>query len=116
MKRNMTEGSVMKNLIFFSLPYLMSCFLQTFYGLADLFITGQFNGSEAITAVSVGSQLTHMLTVVVVGLAMGATVTLGHSVGAGKPRESARCIGNTVVLFAVFSCALTLRDGTRLCP
>jgi len=108
MKRNMTEGSVMKNLIFFSLPYLMSCFLQTFYGLADLFITGQFNGSEAITAVSVGSQLTHMLTVVVVGLAMGATVTLGHSVGAGKPRESARCIGNTVVLFAVFSCALTL--------
>ena len=57
---DLTHGGVFKNLVRFSLPYLLSCFLQTFYGLADLFITGQFNGASAITAVSVGSQITHM--------------------------------------------------------
>ena len=36
MQKNLTEGSLVKNLIAFSLPYLLSCFLQTFYGLADL--------------------------------------------------------------------------------
>ena len=35
MERNLTTGSVLKNLMFFSLPYLLSYFLQTLYGMAD---------------------------------------------------------------------------------
>ncbi len=105
---NLTQGSVFKNLIRFSLPYLLSCFLQTFYGLADLFITGQFNGADTITAVSVGSQITHMLTVVIVGLAMGTTVTIGRAIGAGKKEQAAKAIGNTVALFTVFAVALSI--------
>ena len=105
---NLTQGSVLKNLIRFSLPYLLSCFLQTFYGLADLFITGQFNGADTITAVSVGSQITHMLTVVIVGLAMGTTVTIGRAIGAGKKERAAKAIGNTVALFTVFAVALSV--------
>jgi len=104
----MTEGSLLKNLVRFSLPYLLSCFLQTFYGLADLFITGQFNGAEVITAVSVGSQVMHMLTVILVGLAMGATVTISRAVGAKDPKTMARGIGNTITLFAVIAAVLTL--------
>ena len=40
----MITGSVMKNILVFSLPYLLSTFLQTLYGLADLFIIGWFDG------------------------------------------------------------------------
>lgn len=108
MQKNLTQGSVLKNLIRFSLPYLLSCFLQTFYGLADLFITGQFNGADVITAVSVGSQITHMLTVIIVGLAMGTTVTIGHAVGAEKKEQASRTIGNTVILFAAFALVATV--------
>ncbi|MBR1780396.1 MAG: polysaccharide biosynthesis C-terminal domain-containing protein, partial [Oscillospiraceae bacterium] len=106
-EQNLTRGSVGRNLIRFSLPYLLSCFLQTFYGLADLFITGQFYGATTITAVSVGSQLTHMLTVVIVGLAMGSTVAISRAVGAGDERGAGRAIGNTVILFAVFAALMT---------
>lgn len=108
MKHDLTQGSVFEKLIKFSLPYLLSCFLQTFYGLADLFITGQFNGADAITAVSVGSQVTHMLTVVIVGLAMGTTVNIGLAVGAGNKRKVSKVIGNTVSLFAIFASLLTI--------
>ena len=108
MKTNLTEGSVLKNLLRFSLPYLLSCFLQTFYGLADLFITGQYNGADAITAVSVGSQVTHMLTVVIVGLAMGGTVAISHAVGAENKKEAQKSIGNTVTIFVIFATALTV--------
>ena len=104
---DLTHGGVFKNLVRFSLPYLLSCFLQTFYGLADLFITGQFNGASAITAVSVGSQVTHMLTVIIVGLAMGSTVAISRSVGAGDRRAASSCIGSTAVIFTVFSLAAT---------
>lgn len=50
--------------------------------MADLFIIGQFDGTAATTAVSLGSQVMHMLTVILVGLAMGTTVSIGQAVGA----------------------------------
>jgi putative MATE family efflux protein len=90
----------------FSLPYLLSYFLQTLYGMADLFIIGQFNGVESTTAVSIGSQVMHMVTVMVVGLAMGATVTIGRAVGAKQQEEAGQAIGNTTTLFLVVSVAL----------
>ena len=64
MEKNLTSGSVFKNIVLFSLPYLLSYFLQTLYGMADLFIVGQFNGVDSITAVSVGSQVMHMLSLI----------------------------------------------------
>lgn len=102
-RNNLTQGNMMKTLLRFSLPFLLSCFLQTFYGLADLFITGQYNGADTITAVSVGSQITHMLTVIIVGLAMGTTVTIGHAIGAERGDKASKTIGNSITLFGVFS-------------
>ena len=47
MERNLTTGSVLGNVIYFSLPYLLSYFLQTLYGMADLFISiGQAIGGN----------------------------------------------------------------------
>lgn len=106
MEKNLTTGSVFKNLIFFSLPYLLSYFLQTLYGMADLFVVGQFNATDSITGVSIGSQIMHMVTVMIVGLAMGATVTIGRSVGANEHKAASRYIGNTVTLFMLGSVAL----------
>ncbi len=107
MEKNLTNGSVFKNLIFFSLPYLLSYFLQTLYGMADLFIIGQFEGVASTTAVSIGSQIMHMLTVMIVGLAMGTTVSIGQAVGANDRKKAAKSIGNTVTLFMMVSLGLT---------
>lgn len=54
MEKNLTTGSVLKSILYFSLPYLLSYFLQTLYGMADLFIIGQFEDISSITAVSIG--------------------------------------------------------------
>ena len=53
MEKNLTRGSVLKNLVYFSLPYLLSYFLQTLYGMADLFIIDQFEDVASTTAVSI---------------------------------------------------------------
>ena len=108
MERNLTTGSVFGNVIYFSLPYLLSYFLQTLYGMADLFIIGQFEGVASTTAVSIGSQVMHMLTVMIVGLAMGSTVSIGQAIGGNDKRKASLDIGNTVTLFMMLSVALTL--------
>ena len=107
MERNLTTGSVFKNITYFSLPYLLSYFLQTLYGMADLFIIGQFENDVAgTTAVSIGSQVMHMITVMIVGLAMGTTVTIAQAVGGNDKKRTSSAIGNTVTLFLCVSVVL----------
>jgi len=106
MEQDLTTGSVLRNVVRFSLPYLLSYFLQTLYGMADLFIIGQFEGAAGTTAVSVGSQVMHMITVMIVGLAMGVTVTIGRAIGAHDRAQLSALVGNTVTLFLGGSLAL----------
>ncbi len=107
MEHNLTTGSVAKNVFRFSIPFLFSYLLQTLYGLADLFVVGLYDGVAATTAVSVGSQVMHMLTVMIVGLAMGSTVVIARAVGGEDARRKATAVGNTVTLFGVLSIVLT---------
>lgn len=106
MEKRTGRDSIFKTLITFSAPYLLSCFLQTLYGMADLFIIGQYGGVDSTTAVAVGSQVMHMLTVMIVGLAMGSTVLIGKTVGAKRKEDTAFAVGNTVTLFAAMSLLL----------
>ncbi len=108
MERDLTTGSIGRNILKFSLPYFLSYFLQTLYGMADLFIIGQFNGVASTTAVSIGSQVMHMITVMIVGIAMGTTVMIGKSVGAKQKKETSKIIGNTISLFVCLSIVLTV--------
>lgn len=115
MEKNLTSGSVFKNMMMFSLPYLLSYFLQTLYGMADLFIIGQFEGVASTTAVSVGSQVMHMLTVILVGLAMGTTVAVGQAVGAGDLKKASS--GNRQYGDAVFGSIGGADSGSLgVCP
>ena len=108
MERNLTTGNVGKNILIFSLPYLLSYFLQTLYGMADLFIIGQFDGVASTTAVSIGSQVMHMLTVMLIGLAMGTTVSIARAVGGRNHKQVSENVGNTVTLFFGLSIVVRL--------
>ena len=112
---NLTEGGIMRNIVSFSLPYLLSYFMQILYGMADLFIIGQYCGVASITAVSIGSQVMHMLTVIIIGLAMGTTIVVGQAIGANNSRKASLAVGNTITLFMCFSVFLTiiLLAGTK---
>lgn len=105
---SLTSGSVWKRVVVFSLPFLLSYLLQTLYGMADLFIIGQFDSIAGSTAVANGSQIMHMITVMLVGLAMGATVCIGQAIGRGDKRAAVKTIGSTLVVFLAVSVAATL--------
>lgn len=108
MERDLTQGKVLGNLVRFSIPFLASYFLQTLYGMADLVIIGRFEGVASTTAVSVGSQVMHMLTVMIVGLSMGSTVAISHAIGAKAPEKAGKDIGGTIVIFTIVGVLMTL--------
>lgn len=98
----------MGNIFSFALPYMFAYFLQILYGLADLFVIGQYCGVDSTTAVSNGAQVMYFVTVVIIGLAMGTTVRTALAVGARDKRMSARVVGNSVTLFLAVSLVLSV--------
>lgn len=100
---NLTQGSILKVLIRFALPFLFSSFMQAFYGAVDLLVVGQFSGVSAISAVNIGSQIMQIVTCFVIGISMGVTVKLANTVGSHDDQTAAHIVGSTVVLFALLA-------------
>ena len=107
-QKDLTHGSILGNIITFSMPYMLSYLLQILYGLADLFVIGQYDNVASITSVSNGAQVMYMFTVVIIGLAMGTTVNIARAVGANDPERISRTIGNTAIVFILLSLLLSV--------
>lgn len=108
MSTDLTTGNVRNNLIKFALPYLLAAFMQTFYGMADLMIVGMYNTASTTTAVSIGSQVMHMLTVIILGFAMGTTVHVGRCVGARDKDGASRIVANSIYFFTALAAVMTV--------
>lgn len=107
-KNNLTYGNPLKVLITFALPYLLSSFMQTLYGMVDLFVVGLYHDAASTTAVSIGSQVMHMFTVMVIGLAMGSTIKISYCYGAKDESTAQKTIGNSVTFFLIISVIVTV--------
>lgn len=69
---------------------------------------GQYGSVADTSAVSIGSQVMHMLTVMIVGLAMSSTVMISRQIGEKQNEKAAKSVGNTVVLFMSISVVITV--------
>jgi len=74
---DMTSGPLLRNIITFTIPVILTGLLQCFYNAADLVVVGRFEGSIALAAVSSTGALTNL----VVGLCMGISVGAGVCAG-----------------------------------
>jgi len=97
----LSSGDVKKVLVRFAIPYMVAAFLQTLYGLVDLFVVGMYNTAATTTAVSVGSQVMHMLTVIILGLILGITVQVGNNLGAENFKAIRKAIGTSIMFFSI---------------
>lgn len=98
-KYDLTEGNIIRTVLFFSLPFLGANLIQALYGAVDLMIIGWYCPPEAIAAVSTGTQVTQIVTCMISGLTLGATVTVGKYAGRKEPEEVKRTISTSLCLF-----------------
>ena len=84
---NLTEGSILKKLMLFSLPMMLGNLLQQIYNIADTIIVGRFVDSDALAAVGSSYTLMTFLTSLIIGLCMGSGALFSKSFGAGDIQE-----------------------------
>ncbi|MDR3172452.1 MAG: MATE family efflux transporter [Treponema sp.] len=106
-ENDLSKGKVLTKLVLFALPFLASNLVQSFYNVADMLIVGNFSGTESMSGVNIGGQVTFILTNVVIGLCMGATVLIGQYVGAGQRIGLKRVTATIITLLLVVALVIT---------
>lgn len=107
-RKDLTEGSVSKQLIRFAIPFLLSNLLQALYSVADMIIVGRFRGTNGITGVNIGSQINILVTGAALGLAVGGTVLIAQYGGAHKFDEQRKTTGTLFTLYMILGVFFTV--------
>lgn len=105
--RDLTQGSVTKQLLKFATPFLLSNLLQAFYSVADMIIVGQYCGETGITGVSIGSQINILVTGAAMGLSIGGTVMIAQYGGQKMFKEQRSTIGTMTTIYVILGVVLT---------
>lgn len=104
--QDFTQGSVFRLLLVFSLPLMGSNLLQTVYNLVDMVVIGKFVGSAGLSAVTIGGDVLHLMTFLVMGMSGAGQVILAQYIGAGCKDKVNAAIGTLFTL--ILSCAVVL--------
>jgi len=103
-----TSGALPRQLLTFSVPFMISNALQVLYSVVDMIVVGQVLGSPGLSAVSTASQLINFFTMVCVGLTTGSQVYISQLVGAGKKDKLNKTIGTQFTAVGAASVLMTL--------
>lgn len=106
-KNDLTQGSLVKMVFRFAVPFMAANMLQSIYGAVDLLVIGKYGSAASVAAVSTGTQVTQIITSLVSGLTLGSTVLIGHYVGKRDPERVKKVIGTTFSAFLMVALVLT---------
>ncbi|MBP3762196.1 MAG: MATE family efflux transporter [Ruminococcus sp.] len=107
---DLTEGPLLKKIIAYTIPIILTGVLQLLFNAADLVVVGQYCGSISVAAVGSTSAVINLMVNLFIGLSVGAGVTVAHGLGAGKDEDVSRTV-HTAIPTALISGALLTVAG-----
>lgn len=106
--KEFTQGSIMKQLFLFSLPFMASNALQVLYSTIDMIIVGEYVGTSGLSAVAQSSQIVQFATMACLGFSNAGQVLLAQALGAGKRKEMNDIMGTLMVFVTFLSVVLSV--------
>ncbi len=106
--RLMTEGSIWKNILLFSVPLILGNLLQQLYNTADSIIVGNFLGSNALAAVGSSGSPIYLLIGFSQGIAVGAGVVVAQYLGAQDRKDTQVAVHTSLAIAVILGVLLML--------
>ena len=94
----MTEGSLWKNILIFSIPLVFSQLLQVMFNMADVAVVGKFASDTALGSVGSTSTLVTLFTGFLIGMGNGVNVRVAQHLGAQHREETSRAVHTAFLL------------------
>ena len=111
----MTEGSIWKKILFFSIPLILGNLFQQLYNAVDSYVVGNYVGKVALAAVGASTPIINMLIGFFMGISTGAGVVIAQFYGA-QDREGVRKAVHTTIAIAIAAGAVLTVVGIVATP
>ena len=105
---DMCNGPILKKMLLFALPLMLSSILQLLFNAADIVVVGRFAGDDSLAAVGSTSSLINLLTNLFIGLSVGANVLVAKYFGAKKEAELRETVHTAMTLSLIGGVVLTI--------
>ena len=105
-KIDMTEGSIIRNVILFAIPIVLGNVLQQFYTTVDTLVIGKFCDKTALAAIGTSSQPVEVLLCIFLGIGGGVSIRASQYIGAGQ-QDRLKSACETAISF-VYICGIPL--------
>ena len=112
----MTEGSIWKHMIRFSVPMAVGLLFQQLYNTVDTLVVGQFVGQQAQAAVGSTGPIINTIVGFCAGLATGASVVISQRYGAHDNEGLSKAVHTTVALTFIVSIIATVLGQLIITP
>ena len=113
---NMSSGSILKNLVLFSWPLMLSKLLQLLYNAVDIIVVGKFEGDLALASVGATSSLINLFVNVFMGYATGAGVVISRYFGANDTVNTKRAVSTCIKMSLCFGIFLMIAGNILSTP
>lgn len=94
----MTEGTIWKKILYFSIPLILGNLFQQLYNTVDSIIVGNYIGSEALAAVGSSGSIINLLIGFCIGASAGAGVIIAQFYGARDKEEIRKAVHTTLAV------------------
>lgn len=105
--KDMTVGSVGRNILRFAMPMLVGHMFQQLYTFVDQIIVGRFLGKEALASVGASFPVIFTLIALIIGIATGGTIVISQFFGAKKFDRVKRAIDTIFIVMGIFAVIMT---------
>jgi putative MATE family efflux protein len=106
--KDMTSGSIIKQILFFSLPLMFGNIFQMLYNTVDSIVVGNYVSTQALAAVGSTNMIINMLVFFFNGFSVGAGVIISRFFGAKENERLHKAIETTMTATFIFCVILTI--------
>ncbi|MBQ8177626.1 MAG: MATE family efflux transporter [Clostridia bacterium] len=105
--KDYTKGNLPKQILLFSLPFMLSNALQVLFSIVDMIVVGNVVGSSGLSAVSTASHIVTFMTMICLGFATGGQVYIAQLIGADKKEDLNKAIGTLFTFTLILGVLMT---------
>ena len=103
---DLTDGPILKTLIVFAIPIIITNLVQLLYGMVDLIIIGQYCGSVGTVGVSTGGEMSDLMTPIASAFSTAGQIYIAQLVGAREEKSIQDTIGTLLTLMIGISAVM----------
>ena len=115
-KVNLLKGNILKSLIVFAIPLLISNLFQQLYNTVDIMIVGNYLGDTSLAAIGASTAVYDLLVGFALGIGNGLSIVVARSYGADDTKVLRKSVAGSIIIGIFITIIIMVISKVLLMP